>query len=985
MGRLVEIPIPGMFGGVSRQPDAIRPSNTVAQMSNCLPSVVTGGFERRPGLTYISRLWGATLETDYRVHFIDRDETEQVVVLIADSEILMFDAQTGDALTVTTQVTSCYLHVDSTGLDGGVGVLTDTTTGQSVFGPYPQVSAPETPSWSWRSNDASWTFKVEQSPNGTGSWTDWITGETGGSGSGSATALAADTKYFRVNITGAGTPGATDTFSFELTMATWQYLEGITKENIGMTSVADWTFMTNRNYSKNGVDGTRLKETESDTAITGTAQNWAGLPAAAGTGNVWRIVGDGTVDTRILREYYVIDDAVDSVWKEWRTLNEQHDWMLMTMPHTLTKQTDGTYHFGPAAWKQRAVGSVDLVPPPTFLGKQLKDVFWYRSRLGVIADEQVYLGEVNDALDFWPRKSTEVLDSDPIDRTVATTKISKLQWGAVLRKVLFLTAPNAQFELTALDKMTPNDAVLDKTTGYLASTNFKPIPMGNTIIFASDQALWSKVYEYEVNEASVGTAAADITKHVPGYIPANIEDGAASEEHGWVGILANATQNVGGVWGPIIVGGTPVGGPAGDGPLDDTTNTLGSLYSYNRFDTGSERVQSAWHRWEYMNGPDGTPTVPDAGAANRFQILGVEVLNELLVVVFRDRDGIHLGHQMLERERGGQIGDAIGNDSRPVFLDLKMSPVDVDGAFAQGFASGYGQWGWVRAPYQDDLEEIRIRYIDDPAGEDWTEVNPAVLNSIGPSREVAEISLSGVAAGQTIDIGGNTYTAHATTTTIANREFSIAGTDVQDMQELATVLDDATYGVADCDAYFAAGIGQIGRVQITPDNPYAPTPFLIENIGTGYSVHSDMAYRWYKTQVIHPILGKCYRSSVELNRLFMREDGSPDGVALTNGRFQLKDITFDWGRTTHGFSVTVNYDRRSRGEDPTTTQEQQRDFRWDDTNPLFTTGSQGKFRIPVRTQSSKAKITLFAGDTSGNFVITGAKYRGMYSEKARAG
>lgn len=57
------------------------------------------------------------------------------------------------------------------------------------------------------------------------------------------------------------------------------------------------------------------------------------------------------------------------------------------------------------------------------------------------------------------------------------------------------------------------------------------------------------------------------------------------------------------------------------------------------------------------------------------------------------------------------------------------------------------------------------------------------------------LTLSGVTAGQTITINGLTFTAHATTTTAANREFSIAGTDTQDATELTTVLNDATYGV----------------------------------------------------------------------------------------------------------------------------------------------------------------------------------------------
>lgn len=55
-------------------------------------------------------------------------------------------------------------------------------------------------------------------------------------------------------------------------------------------------------------------------------------------------------------------------------------------------------------------------------------------------------------------------------------------------------------------------------------------------------------------------------------------------------------------------------------------------------------------------------------------------------------------------------------------------------------------------------------------------------------------------AGITIIIEGLTFTAHATTTTIANREFSISGNDTQDMTAFVSVLTDATYGLQNATA-----------------------------------------------------------------------------------------------------------------------------------------------------------------------------------------
>jgi hypothetical protein len=62
-----------------------------------------------------------------------------------------------------------------------------------------------------------------------------------------------------------------------------------------------------------------------------------------------------------------------------------------------------------------------------------------------------------------------------------------------------------------------------------------------------------------------------------------------------------------------------------------------------------------------------------------------------------------------------------------------------------------------------------------------------------------------VLAAQTVTINGLVFTAHATTTTPANREFSISGDDTADAAALASVINDATYGVPGITAVASAG------------------------------------------------------------------------------------------------------------------------------------------------------------------------------------
>ena len=66
-----------------------------------------------------------------------------------------------------------------------------------------------------------------------------------------------------------------------------------------------------------------------------------------------------------------------------------------------------------------------------------------------------------------------------------------------------------------------------------------------------------------------------------------------------------------------------------------------------------------------------------------------------------------------------------------------------------------------------------------------------------------------------ITINDLDFKAHATVTTPANREFSIAGDDTADAAELATCINDATYGVPGVTA--ASALGVVKLVSTDPD------------------------------------------------------------------------------------------------------------------------------------------------------------------------
>lgn len=86
-----------------------------------------------------------------------------------------------------------------------------------------------------------------------------------------------------------------------------------------------------------------------------------------------------------------------------------------------------------------------------------------------------------------------------------------------------------------------------------------------------------------------------------------------------------------------------------------------------------------------------------------------------------------------------------------------------------------------------------------------------------------------------ITVGGTayTFTAHTDTTTVASRQFSIAGTDTQDGDELCTCLNDATYGIA---ALGLTASNNAGVVTIVSTVPGAVAITAAQGVGATITV-----------------------------------------------------------------------------------------------------------------------------------------------------
>jgi hypothetical protein len=869
-------------------------------------SVETGGFEKRPPTQYVANLSFLDNTKEYSVHPIDRTETEQDFILIdpATPSIFAVNAITGAQKTVTVGDSDRYFEVETVGINS-TGV---TSTGATQVA---RDSGETTFDWQYKMSDAATVFKLEGSVDGV-VWNDIATGKTSASGSFSTTVDAVatgDHNYIRVNITGAaGT--ASDTITLWATFQDMTYLINADPEDLQMSSVADWTFIVNRNVLA------ALREADSGT-LTGTVQQFSDLAAPTGTGNIYKVSGK---DTDGFGAYYVQDDTTTSTWLEIVDPTAHNNFDPSTMPHQLVRAADGSsYTFSSASWDARPAGDETLNPAPGYIGRQIADVGFYRNRLVLPSEEIVYLSQSGDVFNMWAAKATDVLDSDPLERAATTTNVNLLQFVATFRKLLFLSSGRAQFELeSGANPLTPETALMSPATTYTASLIAKPKSMGDVLHFCAKTEGSAVVYEYFFQDTSLSNTGVDITRHIRTYIENDLYAIASDPTSTTLFALSTAAQH--------------------------------KLYIYRTFFEGQQKIQSSWG--EYTFG-----TSEATAFIHGFTVFS----NFVTLIIERDDGNIYLEQMPIERE------------SRETGMPF-MPQVDQRDELTGTYDSTNDETFWETVWEHNDDASVVIGSAGAIPGR--------TLQVSYPSKYL--LTLASVAAGETLIIGETgselTFTAHATTTTTANREFDISGNDVADAGELTTVLNDTTDGLGLTHLATDNGDGTVTIVPLdmTDTDISAPTGTAVTNATvTATQVKNLVAARGDHSAAA-AFIGRDYTMDVELSKIWPRENDVP----ITTGRMSLKDVTVLYEKTGY-FKIVVQAD----GDRPEKSYIFEGTIVGDadtaiDSPSVAEVGTFGHKKIMAKADTVQINIQ---NDTPEPCVITSLQWRGFFNETGRAG
>lgn len=574
MGHLVSSTIPNLISGVSQQPWNVRLPTQAEEQINCYSSV-TDFLKRRPATAHLARIGEDA--ADVAVHGIHRDEFERYIVLASRSGIRVFDLEGREKTVKMESGSPAYLAaVQTESRDLRFLTINDYTfvLNRRVTVKASQTLSPKRP-------PEALIFIKQASYNTTYT-------------------VTLDGRSVSFTTEDGVAPADEPADSLSSREIAENLVQQLAQDAAFAVSYSNSSIRVRRH---DGGDFTiKVEDTRSNTHMSlckGTVQRFSDLPTVAPRGFVTEVVGDSSSS---FDNYFCVfepadarDDFGTGTWKETVKPGIPCALDASTMPHALIRQADGTFTFGPLEWDERTCGDDDSAPFPSFVERTLGGLFFYRNRLAFLSGENVVMSEVGEFFNFFLTTVTTLVDSDVIDVAASHTRSNILEHAAVFSGGLLLFSEQAQFVLEH-DAVLSNATVSIKpVTEFEASMRVAPVSSGKTVFFATERGAFGGVREYfTMPDASDQNDAADVTAHVPRYIEGRIRSLTCSTNEDILLVLSEGDRRV--IW----------------------------VYKY--FWNGSEKIQSAWCRWDMAG-----------------EVAGLMLLNADLYLVMRyPGDGVYL-------------------------------------------------------------------------------------------------------------------------------------------------------------------------------------------------------------------------------------------------------------------------------------------------------------------------------------------------------
>lgn len=169
--------------------------------------------------------------------------------------------------------------------------------------------------------------------------------------------------------------------------------------------------------------------------------------------------------------------------------------------------------------ENRLVGDDDSNKLPSFIDEKIRDMFFFKNRLGFITTNAVVMSEIGKYGNFFFSTVLQLLGSDPIDVIVDTTYVTYLHYAIPLNNELFLFSEDSQLTLSGQGALTPSTVRISESTRYSFDSNVQPLVVGDTVYFAVRKDTGSALMKYTSYGQMKTNTGEDVSSHVSGLIP----------------------------------------------------------------------------------------------------------------------------------------------------------------------------------------------------------------------------------------------------------------------------------------------------------------------------------------------------------------------------------------------------------------------------------------------------------------------------------
>ena len=304
--------------------------------------------------------------------------------------------------------------------------------------------------------------------------------------------------------------------------------------------------------------------------VKGTVKSISDLPNTAFDGFTVEVTKGGE------DSYYLGFQEKTGTWQETVKPGLKNALDATTMPHRLTLNADGSFTFGPNTWVTRKAGNEDTAPEPSFVGVGIEDTFFYQGRLGILVTDSVIFSEVDAFDNFFPTSTATVVESDPVDVTIAsggatssnaTGGFPHLLYGAEVPKGdLLLFGRHMQYVASVEKTLTPQNLKV-ALHSHVECAPVRPVSLEQSVVFVSPTGACSQVKEFIPNRSEVSYLLAEtLTEHVPHLLPKGIKKLITVNGQKLLLVLPHSSD---------------------------------AVYAYFYYWQADKRLQSAWTRWEF--------------------------------------------------------------------------------------------------------------------------------------------------------------------------------------------------------------------------------------------------------------------------------------------------------------------------------------------------------------------------------------------------